>query len=427
MSDVVKRALRSPVFWILLFGTLLRLALAPVTEDPWDLRVWKLVGEAMDGGQSPYAIESELPFAYPPLWSIFCWLGYVAFKLSGSQWVFNLALKLPLILADLACALLLWRLVLRVSASRRTALTVMAAYFLNPIAIAVSSLWGMFDALPALLVLVSILLLADGRDVCSGLVLGVSAGFKGFYTAFYLPFFVFYVWKRERNLTVPLRYALCFCLVPLAISLPFLLTDARSYLAVFATHATRPPQNLNVGYWLWRVINPDLRDRLGLPTTYAFAVLFPLLYLAVLPWKEDGARRWTAAGMCRWRWSDRLAFLVKGAALLCLAYYATSKVVNEQFLVWGLALLALYGWLYDPRAKPFFYALCLIDLVFISLNAGPHFFHHLVAPPAWWYEGSRFFPRILGWLGLIFWLTVVACFVTLMRGGERCTSTRPSN
>jgi hypothetical protein len=67
MSDVVKRALRSPVFWILLFGTLLRLALAPLTEDPWDLRVWKLVGEAMDAGQSPYTIESGLPFAYPPL------------------------------------------------------------------------------------------------------------------------------------------------------------------------------------------------------------------------------------------------------------------------------------------------------------------------------------------------------------------------
>ena len=417
MSDVLRRALRSPTFWILLLGTLLRLALAPVTEDPWDLRVWKLVGEVMDAGQSPYTIESELPFAYPPLWSIFCWLGYVAFKLSGSQWVFNLALKLPLILADLACALLLWRLVQRVTTSRRTALTVTAAYFLNPIAIAVSSLWGTFDALPALLALVSILLLADERDVWSALVLGVSVGFKGFYTAFYLPFFVFYVWRKERNLTAPLRYALCFCLVPLAISLPFLLTDARSYLAAFAIHTTRPPQNLNVGYWLWRVINPDLRDSLGLPTTYAFAVLFPLLYLAVLV----RARRWTVD-----KWSDRLAFLVKGAALLCLAYYATSKVVNEQFLVWGLALLALYAWLYDPRAKPFFYALCLIDLAFISLNAGPHFFHQFVPPPAWWY-GSRFFPRILGWFGLIFWLTVVACFVTLMRGGERCTSTRPSN
>ena len=409
MSDVVRRTLRSPIFWILLFGTLLRLALAPVTEDPWDLKVWKQVGEAMDAGQSPYAIESELPFAYPPLWSIFCWLGYRAFNLSGNQLVFNLALKLPLILADLACALLLWRLVQRVTTSRRTALTVTAAYFLNPITIAVSSMWGMFDALPAFLVLVSILLLADGRDTWSALVLGVSAGFKGFYTAFYLPFFVFYVWKKERNLTAPLRYALCFCLAPLAISLPFLLTDARSYLAVFATHATRVPQNLNVGYWLWRVVNPDLRDRLGLPTAYAFAILFPLLYLAVLA----RARRWTVDG-----WSDRLAFLVKGAALLCLAYYATSKVVNEQFLVWGLALLALYAWLYDPRAKPFFYALCLIDLIFISLNAGPHFFHQFVPPPAWWYQ-SPLLPRILGWVGLIFWLTVVACFVTLMRGGGR--------
>ncbi len=409
MSNVVRRALRSPTFWILLFGMLLRLALAPVTEDPWDLKVWKMVGEAMDAGQSPYAIESELPFAYPPLWSIFCWLGYRAFRLSGSQLVFNLALKSPLILADLACALLLWRLVQRVTTSRRTALTVMAVYFLNPIAIAVSSMWGMFDALPAFLVLVSILLLADGRDTWSALVLGVSAGFKGFYTAFYLPFFVFYVWRRERNLTASLRYALCFCLVPLAISLPFLLTDARSYLAVFATHATREPQNLNVGYWLWRVVNPNLRDSLGLPTAYAFAALFPLLYLAVLV----RARRWTVDG-----WSDRLAFLVKGAALLCLTYYATSKVVNEQFLVWGLALLALYAWLYDPRAKPFFYALCLIDLVFISLNPGPFFFHLFVPPPAWWCE-SPLLPKILGWVGLSFWLTVVACFVTLMKGGGR--------
>lgn len=89
-------------------------------------------------------------------------------------------------------------------------------------------------------------------------------------------------------------------------------------------------------------------------------------------------------------------------------------MVNERFLVWGLAPLALFAWLYDPRAKLFFYALSLIDLVFISLNPGPHFFHQFVPPPAWWYEGSRLFPKILGWLGLSFWLTVVACFVTLM-------------
>jgi len=198
-----------------------------------------MVGKAVDAGQSPYTIASDLPFAYPPLWSVFCWLGYRAFRLSGSHWVLNLALKLPLILADLACALLLWRLVQRATASRRTALTVTAAYFLNPVAIAVPSMWGMFDALPALLALVSMLLLAGGRDVWSALVLGLSAGFKGFYTAFYLPFFAFYVWKKERNLTTPLRYALCFSAVILAISPPFLLTDAHSYLAAFSMYTTR--------------------------------------------------------------------------------------------------------------------------------------------------------------------------------------------
>jgi dolichyl-phosphate-mannose-protein mannosyltransferase len=94
-----------------------------------------------------------------------------------TEYVLNIVIKLPAILADVLGSLLVYRIVRR-HASHAVALLGCAAIALNPTVIYLSAYWGQDDSIPALLALFAIAELVYGNAVVAWLAIAAAIMFK---------------------------------------------------------------------------------------------------------------------------------------------------------------------------------------------------------------------------------------------------------
>lgn len=157
-----------PATTLLLAGLAVRELLCAWTGHPYDFEVWIRTGHAVAQGLNPYAFWPPVPglsfgyrsseiasAAYLPLWPLATGGLFRVWEAvgGGDRFVLYFLLKQPPIAGDLATAYLLYRLAGRWSGSAATARRVLAFWCLFPYTIAVTAVWGQFDALvvPAVL------------------------------------------------------------------------------------------------------------------------------------------------------------------------------------------------------------------------------------------------------------------------------------
>ncbi len=162
-----------------------------------------------------------------------------------------LALKLPLILADGAVALLVYRL-LRAVGEGRWATAGAAAWFLNPVVIWASSVHGEVDVLAALAVVGFLWAMRAGSSVGAGIALGLG-GFAKLYPLALLPLAAAVLWRTHgtapvRRVALGLSAGLLLSAVPF---LPYL-----SGLAVVLAH--QAGNNNYGGLTVLILFNPQL-------------------------------------------------------------------------------------------------------------------------------------------------------------------------
>lgn len=283
----------------------------------------------------------------------------------------------------------------------------MLLYIFNPVAIVFSSMWGMFDAIPTLFALLSVLYLTKNSFARSGIMLGMGIGFKGFFPFLLLPFFSYYVWRKERKMSKCIEYIVCSLSVPLLVSAPYLMNLPTAYLNSLFLPSVRLPQNLT--YWL------SLRFTIlsaGIPITYLltvgfvfFVIAFPLLYFFI-------TKKMNAFSVERE--SDWMKLILRATIILLLTFFSVSTIVNEQYLVWVLPFLILYGSSFDKTIKPFLYGLCTLDIAFVAFNIGPRFFSPIIEMPSWWnnFQYTQFAWLAMSLTGILF---SVMCIITSNR------------
>ena len=109
---------------------------------------------------------------------------------------FNVLMKIPIILADIACALLIRQIVIELIGDGRKAMFAMALWLLCPLAIVESTMHVMFDSTSAMMPLLSVLFTIRGRYFLAGASVSLAV-----LTKFFPVFFVFilaaYVLRRE--------------------------------------------------------------------------------------------------------------------------------------------------------------------------------------------------------------------------------------
>ena len=348
--------LDTPAGLIAMFAVafLLRVLIAPHAGFYGDLRLFQMWASTLaEVGTQDFYDQGQ--FAdYPPGYLYVLWL---TSKISTAPGY--LLLKLPAILADLGLAWIAGTLAARIAPAAvgervPVRALVAAAVLFNPAVIALSAGWGQVDAVPAMFVLLSILLLFTGkhslhRDVTAFLVFAVAFSMKP-QTSFALPVMLYalyrrYLHRRSRSelidgvlsiglVAVPALVlwavsGLAFGLGP--ISLIRFYQDAASVYPVTSANAF----NLwgALGSWRNDSIGDNVMTIAGISALHIGMLLF-VAGVALVLWRVHRAIE---------RGAREALVLTVGAAVIGLLAYTLLTRMHERYMFVALACLAVFA------------------------------------------------------------------------------------
>ena len=221
----------NPAWLLLACSVVLQLVLALFFGHAYDMRIFMSTGYLVATGQNPYIAQNLVAvfqnntfqglssFGYPSPWSIVLGLIYLCtYKVIPSFLLYNLAIKLPVIAANICLAYLVPHVLERSGAQEKTSRRAWIFMLFNPFLLCASSAWGQFDSVVALLSLLSLYLLSEGNTTGPAILLALAVSCK----PIALPLVpVIFVYLTGRSLKRTLRYfavfsvsMVLFCVVP---------------------------------------------------------------------------------------------------------------------------------------------------------------------------------------------------------------------
>ncbi len=301
-----------------------RLLPAAFYAHPWDMYIWLKSGELGLHDLNIYKFNNPVDYpwgfyAYPPGWLY--WLVAVAF-IGGSLSFRIFMIKLPIILADLASAIVLYRISRRLGFDESRAMIIMLIWLFNPITYFISSFWGMFDSIAVFFQLLAIYYLLEDRRILSGVMIGFGAAIKILPALLIIPIMV-YFWKRGESLRKMFEVILPAAATFLVLSTPFLSTPIE-YLQAILQHTK------SVGgftYWM------------------ALSTLVNLSNFWFIPLIAFGA----IAVLVSRRVSSDKHGLIWSMTLMMAAFLATSPKVNIQHTIFLIPLVLISRELWTLR------------------------------------------------------------------------------
>jgi uncharacterized membrane protein len=315
---------------IFLLGLLPRLVLAPLTEHQFDVGTFKNMATLA------YSLNTNPLYywSYGPLW-LYIILGVSPFYLlisliQPSELLANLILKIPLIIGDLALGAGLYYLCNKVTLNKQIGKAVLVAWLFNPLVIFVSSVHGMFDQLPALFTLVTVILLLNRRIKLGAVSLAVAFSFK-LYSIILIPFLILPVAKE--NISKALQFLAVFMGSTILIYSPYLI-DTRTIdilVSIYSGYA-------GFGKFLGTPLGlASFIPYANLPsplvfvlTNQFFTLLLPVLLLLIFYlWRKKQL------------FSLNIHLINRNIAIVLLVYFLTYQFVHPQFVLWVLPFLLL--------------------------------------------------------------------------------------
>ena len=186
-----RKSFATPDRRILFLSIGLQLALALLLGHSYDTRVFMSSGYLVGTGQNPYTahdlmaifhhagFNSAGTIGYPPPWPIVLGLLYLgSFALVPNLFLYNLAIKLPVIAATICLAYLVAALLADLGASASVCKKAWIFLLLNPLFLYFGAAWGQIDAIAVLLALAALVLLHARRTAGSAALLALAVCFK---------------------------------------------------------------------------------------------------------------------------------------------------------------------------------------------------------------------------------------------------------
>jgi len=343
----------------------LQIALALLLGHSYDTRVFMSTGYLVGTGQNPYmgqdlsaafhhiGFRSLTTVGYPPPWPLALGLLYrIVHTATSNLLVYNLAIKLPVIAANVGLAYLVGAVLRNLGAGSAAARKAWVFLLLNPLLLYFGAAWGQIDAIVALGTLAALVLLTrERRDGSAGL-LALSIAVKP--TA--LPILpVALVYLAGRSLWQAVRYA--------AVSVAGVVVFGVLPFAVFGWDPTMVLHNLNAHFM-----------KTGTMSLMTVVRLFrdPLLmqghwWLLGLLWIPALA---IAAVFALRRGVGGFDDLVRKSTALVLVFFLTRSWLAEPNVILVLPLVLILTSLgeLDRRALT---VVWVIPLLFTVFNASP--------------------------------------------------------
>ena len=216
---------------VLVLSLLVQIAAGAAFGHLYDMRIFMASGYLVGSGRNPYAAQDSSavfrnPYfrgittvGYPPPWPLLLGLLYRGtFAVLPSLPIYNLALKIPVIAANVGLAFLVADVLKRLGAGATAARKAWVFLLLNPFLLYFGTAWGQFDSVVALLSLSALLLLHSGRRCASAALLALAVSFKPTAIPLVLVALAFLIGKPLRQgiayLAVLLGGLLLFCVAP---------------------------------------------------------------------------------------------------------------------------------------------------------------------------------------------------------------------
>ena len=217
---------------LLLSGSIiLQLLLAYFLGHAYDMRIIMSTGYLVATGQNPYiaqdlfAVFHDSTFrgittlGYPPPWSLVLGLIYICtYKLVPNFLLYNLATKLPIVAANICLAYLVVHILKKLDVGETVSHKAWVFILFNPFLLLTSSAWGQFDPIMALLVLLALLWLSEGKLAVPAILLALAISLKPTPIALVAVTFVYLVRRSIKSTIIYFAvFALAmilFCVAP---------------------------------------------------------------------------------------------------------------------------------------------------------------------------------------------------------------------
>jgi hypothetical protein len=358
-SPFLQRILHSDII-LLILNLFAQILLGFFFGHAYDMRIFMATGYLVGTGQNPYiardlsTIFNNASFSgitsvgYPPPWALLLGLIYwVSYRLIPNFLLYNLAIKIPIIAANICLAYLVTDILRKIAVSKRVSRKAWLFLLFNPLLLLVTSAWGQFDSIVALLSLLALLLLSEDRLLSSAVLLALAVSFKPTALPLIPAVFVFMLGRPTKNI---FGYASLFLLTLLLLCIgPFFFFhwDPTPILTHWNAHFT-------VGGGLSFMTFLELwRDSYQLPGWWW---LVGLLWLPALG---------TAAMMLK-NYAKDLLSLLKTSTILMLVFFMFRTWLSEPniVLVLPLILILVSAGDLDHRALTVLWVLPLLFAVF---------------------------------------------------------------
>lgn len=222
LSNIPAMIRSHPLLAITMLAVVIRLILSPLLTYDYDIYHWAQTIENFQTGNGLYGIDA---YYYTPTW------GYILGFLSGfmdlflnvgefgtrftellpiedlgfrfhtattTNLAFNICMKVPIILVDVAVGYLLYILIQEETGNDRKALCGAVLWLFCPTIVYMSGIQAQFDSISALFMLLTIMLARKDRTYLAGMVFATGVLLK-FFPAFTILVLIFYTLVKHRE------------------------------------------------------------------------------------------------------------------------------------------------------------------------------------------------------------------------------------
>ncbi len=363
-SSRIRQIFPSRDLALLLASIGVQLVLGLFFGHAYDIKIFMATGYLVATGQSPYnlpdlrtvfhnpAFIGLTSIGYPPPWPLVLGLLYLlTYATTHNFLLYNLAIKIPVIIANIMLAYLVRDILLKQGANAKSSRKAWLFLLFNPFLLYFTTAWGQFDSLVALLTLAALVLLHEQRLITSAILLALAIALKPTPMPVVLAAVVF-LWEAPwRRLA---RYLIAFSISMLAFCvLPFF---------IFGWDATPILHGWNTQF--------TVSGGMALTTLYE---LIAGTYVLPGEWWLLGVL-WLPAILIGAYFLRRgnLGFIIllKNSLALILIFFLTRTWLSEQNLALILPIVLILVWLKQlPRLM--FYAVWILPLIFTIFNTSP--------------------------------------------------------
>lgn len=382
------------------------------TGLPYDMKVWFNTGSWMSQGINIYLPNDHL--GYPPLWAFWCLVAYRIYAFLGNSLeIWRYAIKLPMILGQLALAYVVGRF----AESRFDKKTAQRIFFFTltwNFFIYIGALWGQINVLSALLTFLAFYAVVSQRNGAGAVLLGIAATLK-IYPLVALPAFFAYVLKK-RNAQEASKFLFYTCIIPVLFTVfvfAFFQWDITFFLrtVLYSTPVfeNNPVQITSGGMNIWSFVALFNFDIAG----------FWLLRLLWIPLMAAGAFYWLRKPQLNE--TDLNLSLISLYILFMISY----AWVTEQFFLDPLPFIFLQILAYRPKQSHLYIFVGIQSLVyaFSAVNGGgwiflplaEKFFSPFIAPINFDFTLNPLIWTIRGDIGLVISLSLGGFLIILMK------------